>query len=220
MAKFIAEGAIYQEAEVVKMMPKRAVFRMVMQTCEEINQNKRMYPRRVLTEGINNCKDRIKSRALYCELDHPLPTGNEQHDGIRQTTVLLKEASHIIRDYEWNGNKLVGELETLTTHNGKQLLALLHDKTAVGLSMRGMAELERKDNVSVVQAPLYIICFDAVSRPSHRGAIVDFSNMKFESYNMINEGCTTICIGGTCYLPNYFDKLVETEVIKFSKRWV
>jgi len=79
-----------------------------------------------------------------------LPTTNEQIDGIRQTTVSLKEVSHIIRDYEFRKNHLVGEMETTSTPNGQILFGLLQDKTGVGFSMRGLAELERgTDNYSI-----------------------------------------------------------------------
>lgn len=221
MSNFIIEGAIFQEAQIIKSDPKKAIFRMTMQTADEINQNRRMYPKTVLGDAMNQCKERMARRAMLGELDHPVPSGNESYDGVRQTTVQLKEASHIIRDYEFKGNHLIGELETASTPNGQIFLGLLKDRSGVGLSMRGMAELERRNEVNVVKAPLYIITFDAVSLPSHRSAVVDFNEMRFESLNLIQESCGTICTpNGQCFLPDYFDKLVESKVIKFFDRWV
>lgn len=221
MSHLIMENGILQEANVIKMETSKAIFRMIGQTFGDVNQNKRMYPESVLKEAIKNCEERLRGRRMSGELDHPLLTGSEQIDGIRQTTVMLKEASHLIRDYEWSGNKLILELETLTTRNGKDLLALLRDKVTVGLSMRGMAELDVKNNIKIVKSPLYIITFDAVSNPSHKSALVDFSEMKFESVNMLTESCGVVCTpDGHCYLPEYLDKLIETKVIKFCKRWV
>ena len=63
-----------------------------------------------------------------------------------------------------------------------------------------------------------IVAFDAVSQPSHKAAVVDFNQMRFES-TMLTENAGMICADGTCYLPNYFDKLVETKVIKFFEKW-
>jgi hypothetical protein len=85
-----------------------------------------------------------------------------------------------------------------------------------------MAELEKKNNINVVQSPLYIITFDAVSLPSHRSATVDFNEMRFESKNILSESCSgTICLpNGVCYLSNYVDMLIETKVIKFFDRWI
>lgn len=218
----IIEGAIFQEAEIVKTQPSRAIFRMTMQDADMVNQNKRLYPKKVLTDAMKNCEDRIKRRAFLGEVDHPVPTGQSAFDSVRQVTVSLERASHLVRSYEWKGNRLVGELETTTTEYGKNLFALLKDKCGIGLSMRGMAELDRQTNYNVVKAPLFIITFDAVSLPSHKSAVVDFNEMRFESLSILTESRSgVICTpDGRCYLPNYFDKLVETKVIRFFDKWV
>jgi len=215
----IVEGSLFSEAKVVNSDSSRAIFRCPIQTVDEVNQNHRMYPSTVLKEGMGNCDSRMRRRAFYSELDHPLPTGNQQIDGIRQTTVSLERASHIIRDYEFNGNFLMGEMETLSTEKGKNLHALLRDKTGVGFSMRGLAELERLQDHNVVKAPLLIIAFDAVSMPSHKSAVVDFNEMKFEQ-SMLFENCGVICTDGRCFMPDYFDKLIETRMASFFDRWV
>lgn len=218
--KLIIEQHIFSEAEIIKSTPTKAIFRCPIQSVDEINQNHRLYPSTVLKEGMGNCDSRMKRRAFYSELDHPLPQGNDQVDGIRQTTVSLKEVSHIIRDYEFKGNHLVGEMETTSTPNGNILFGLLRDKTGVGFSMRGLAELDHLPDHNVVKSPLTIIAFDAVSMPSHRTAIVDFNEMKFEHHMLTESKCGIICIDGHCFLPDYFDKLIETKVIKFFDRWV
>ena len=219
MGNLIIEQAIYQEAQVVKSTPNKAFYRMILQTVDEKNQNKRIYPKDVITEALEGCKLRMQRRSFYGELDHPFPMGNEEYDGIRQTTVSLKEASHIIRDYGFDGNRVMGELETLSTPNGKTLLGLLHDKTGLGISMRGMAELDRRSDGNYVKSPLTIISYDSVSLPSHAAAIVNFNEMTFEA-SVLTENQNTICIDGICFLPNYFDKLVEKKIIKFTKKWV
>ena len=219
MSNFIMEQAIFQEGELVKVDPKKAIYRMTMQTVDEINQNKRMYPRNVLSEGMDQCVSRMKRRAFFGELDHPCPQGNDEFDTIRQTTVMLKEVCHIIRDYEFRGNRLVGEIETTNTPNGLILLGLLKDRTGIGLSMRGLAELERRPDYNEVKGPLTIIAFDSVSLPSHASAVVDFNEMKFESH-LIQEKAGLVCIDGKCFLPEYFDKLVEKKMITFFNRWV
>jgi hypothetical protein len=178
-----------------------------------------MYPSKVLGEGMTNCDSRMKRRAFYSELDHPIPSGNDQIDGIRQTTVSLKEVSHIIRSYEFKNNMLYGEMETTSTPNGSILFGLLKDKTGVGFSMRGLAELERLQDHNVVKSPLTIIAFDAVSMPSHKSAVVDFNEMNFESH-MLMEDKGMVCIGDKCFMPDYFDKLIENKVITFFDRWI
>lgn len=219
MSYFIQESAIYQEANVINKTPGKAIFRCTVQTEGEINQNKRMYTRSVLDEGMQGCEPRMKSRAFLSELDHPFPQGNQVFDQIRQTTVSLKETSHLIRSYEWKKNHLVAEMETLSTPNGSRLLNLLNDKVGVGFSMRGLAELERLQDYNLVKSPLTIIAFDSVSQPSHKAAVVDFNEMTFEE-TMITEQAGLVCLDGRCFLPDYFDKLVETRSIEFFKRWI
>ncbi|MCK5606007.1 hypothetical protein KAR91_29180 [Candidatus Pacearchaeota archaeon] len=219
MSVYIQEGCIFQEAEMIKTGPGKARFRMTLQTVDEVNQNHRLYPRDVLTDGMENCKERMGRGAFFGEMDHPFPSGNDQFDTVRQTTVSLKEVSHIIRDYDFRGNHLVGELETSSTPNGAILHGLLKDQAGLGMSMRGLAELERLEDHNVVKDPLMVVTFDAVSLPSHKAAVVDFNEMKFES-NMLTEQNGLVCLDGRCFLPNYFDKLIETRVIEFFKGWL
>jgi len=226
MSKLILEGSTFQEAELLKVEAKKAVFKMTIQTADEENQNHRIYPKKVLSKAIENCRPRMKTRSFMGEADHPVPSGVDQHDGVRQTTVMLKEVSHIITDYEWKGNKLLGKFETVDTINGRNILGLLKDRIGIGVSMRGMAELSKENNISIVQDPLYIITFDLVSLPSHRSAVVDFNEMRFESKTFLHESFScnkegTICTpDGKCYLPEYFDRLVESKIITFFDRWV
>ncbi len=219
MSALIIEQSIYSEANIVEKTPGKAIFRCPIQTVDEVNQNNRMYPSAVLSEGMGNCDSRMKRRAFYSELDHPIPSGNDQVDGIRQTTVSLKEVSHIIRAYDFQKNLLYAEMETTSTPNGNILLGLLNDKTGVGFSMRGLAELERLQDHNVVKSPLTIIAFDAVSMPSHQSAVVDFNEMTFESHMLMEEN-GLVCVGDKCFMPDYFDKLIENKVIKFFDRWV
>jgi hypothetical protein len=217
---FIIEGSLFSEAKMVKETPSKAIFRCPIQSVDEVNQNHRFYPSGVLAEGMTNCESRMKRRAFYSELDHPIPTGNEQVDGIRQTTVSLEKVSHIIRAYEFNNNHLIGEMETTSTPNGAILLGLLRDKTGLGFSMRGLAELERKQDYNEVKSPLTIIAFDAVSVPSHKSAVVDFNEMKFEQSMLFESPSGLVCVNGRCFMPDYFDQLVESKVIQFFTKWV
>ena len=225
MSYFIKESAILQETQDVKMIkPNKARFRMVLQTVDEENQNHRVYPKTVLAEGLGDLRNsgRIENRAFCGELNHPLPTGNEQFDAIRQTTVDLERISHVITDYDIVGNKIIGEVETTSNDCGQNLLALLRDRIGLGMSLRAMAELNRnyKTGVSTVKGPIYIVGYDSVSNPSHKSAVVNFNEMRFEA-SMITENCDgVICYGGKCYLSNYFDKLIETRMIEFVQRWI
>lgn len=237
-SNIISESAILQEAEVIKTKPNKAVFRMVMQTADEINKNKRYYPLSVLKEAMTEFEEECISKGQsLCEMDHPLPTGDYNVDMIRQTQVMIGNVASIIRDYEFRGTKLIGELETLSNRKGIDLKNLLLDKVGIGLSMRGLAEIEKSGNINTVVSPLHIICYDHVLRPSHQASVVSFNDVQFmesldiiektkcknktRKINNIIESSNFICTSdGMCYLPNYFDKLVEKKIIKFLDRMV
>ena len=223
----IIESAILQEPKIVKETPNKAIFRLVLQDCDTPNRNKRIYPLKVVREALDNCQDRIKNRSFMGELDHPMLTGDNNIDGMRQSSLMLSNVSHLVRSIEIDGNIVKGECETLTTPSGKILLGLLTDKIGLGMSMRGMGEvLKGSGGYSTVQGPLSIVSYDAVYRPSHAAAVVDFNEMKFSESSFIHESniienkSGNICIGNTCYLGNYFDMLVESTVIQFFDKWV
>lgn len=235
MTYFLSEQSIIQEADVVQNRPNRCIFRMAIQSADDENRNHRIYPFSVLNDAIQRCMPIAKSRSFYGELDHPIPTGNANFDEVRQTTVLLKESSHVITDFEWRGKILWGQFETLSNRHGQDVAGMLRDKTGVGCSMRGMAELERKNGKAIVQNPLIIITYDLVSSGSHTVAKVDPREITFESLtkmknkHVIYESLSgikekengLICTSdGVCYLPDYFDKLVETNIVQFVNEWV
>ena len=104
----IQERAIYAQPEKVKKYTDgKVIFDTYLQEADTKNQNKRVYPKDVLQEGLKRVADKIKARSFFGELDHPISS-----DQIRQTTVLYKEVSHIIREVGWDGNLLRGTVET------------------------------------------------------------------------------------------------------------
>ena len=221
---FIMEAPIYQEPKIVKNKPNKAIFRCTIQSVDTINKNNRLYPRAVLKESLHAADPRIKNRGLTGELDHPCPTSDDNFNMARQSVVSLEKVCHLIRDYEFRGNLIVAEMETLLTPNGSILLGLLRDNVSVGFSLRGLASLEKKTNYNEVIGPMHLISYDAVSTPSHAEAVVNFNEVNFmESINLLKESLDgkTICTSdGVCYLTEYFDKLVEQKIVKFTKRWV
>jgi len=96
----IESSTILSEAKIVSQTPSKAIFRCPIQTVDEVNQNHRLYPSGVLKEGMGSCDGRMKRRAFYSELDHPLPSGNQSVDGIRQTTVSLFHILFVIMNLE------------------------------------------------------------------------------------------------------------------------
>jgi len=190
----------------------------VLQTVNDVNRNKRLYTKEVLEEGLKKIKDKLKEGSLLGELDHPT-----DRNPSRQFTVLYKESSHRIREVGWEGNRLIGIVETLSTPNGKILKALVEDKVPIGFSFRGVGDVQpiteggRKYNKVV--GPIHIVTWDAVSYPSHKEAkmirITEGDVLKVHKkmgQKVLMEGfdfqeCDgLICTrDGVCYLPDVFE---------------
>lgn len=210
----ISEAAVFAQPEKVKkFLDGKVVFEAYLQEANVKNQNKRMYEKNVLNEGMKRINDKIDRRAFVGELDHPIT-----EDQVRQTTVLYKEASHLVREWGWDNNLLKGVVETLPyTPNGKTLSGLILDRIPVGFSLRGLADLEDHGSYQRVLDPLIIISFDSVSEPSHtKATIQEIRNEHVvriikESNNLVH------CSNGKCYLVDYFDELIERQFLKLDK---
>lgn len=210
----------------------------VLQTVGDINRNKRRYSRNLIESGMEKVDDRIKDGSFLGELDHPV----SKEPG-RQVTVLYKEASHRIVEYGWDGNKLVGVLETLRTPNGKILKALAEDGVPIGYSFRGMGDLRQmSENGGVVYevvGPLHIVTWDAVSHPSHAEArllkitgpvqrkLKETTDQMYKESKILHEQSGIqernglICTSeGICYLPNQWDELVDKRVVNLVKKFL
>ena len=170
----IVESPVLGNPKILKSSKKtndRLRMECILQTVGDINRNKRKYTKKPLQEAIEKIYPRIKERSLLGELDHPI-----SKDPVRQVTVLYKEASHTILELGWDGNKLIGVVETLRTPNGQIMKSLVEDNIPVGFSFRGMGDLreivEAGTKVFEVVSPIKIITWDSVSYPSHSSAKV------------------------------------------------
>jgi hypothetical protein len=131
-------------------------FRGKFQEAEQVNKNKRLYPRVVLDENVKRLEETVKSRGLVGELDHPT-----------DSIIHFKEASHIITKLWWDNNTLMGEGQILNTAHGKQLKALLDDGVRIGISSRGVGNGKvNEDGILVIGESYKLITFDAVADPS------------------------------------------------------
>jgi len=216
MSNLLIERAVFQIPEKVKKYTDdKVIFEAYLQEAEEPNQNKRVYPKEVLVDGLNKISEKVQRRSFLGELDHPISTNQ-----IRQTTVLYKEVSHIIRETMWQGNLLRGVIETTPyTSNGKTLGGLVLDRVTVGFSLRGLADVQDNGGLQQVMAPLIMICYDSVSEPSNNKATIQ--EIRNENLvRVVSESKNLICTAdGRCYLPDLFDQLVERKLIKLKKRW-
>lgn len=146
-------------------------FEACLQTVGTVNRNRRLYTKGLLDEGIQSVRSRIDDGSFLGELDHPVST-----DPVRQFTVLYQCVSHRIRDAGWDGDRLMGVVETVSTSKGRDLRGLITDDIPVGFSFRGMGDLksikEAGQEYQQVVGPLQVISWDSVSYPSHEGAYI------------------------------------------------
>jgi len=212
---FISEVTSVQVPEVIKESKegksRKLTFVACLQTCGVVNSNRRIYPTEVMKPVIDAAKQRAQGRSLLGELDHPLDESPN-----RQVVVSLSQASHLITSLWFSGNEILGKGETLTTPNGAILYSLIKDKVPVGFSLRALGNLEpskEQDGVFVVSNPLFLVTYDAVSKPSHPEAVI--RQVMTESYRVCTNGiCTKYDADG--YLDFLYHQLLREELGKYG----
>lgn len=139
----------------------KIVVRGILQKADTLNQNGRVYPMTILEREVRNYQKLISERRAVGELDHP-----------EESTVSLKNSSHLITSTQWDGNTLIGEVEILNTPSGLILQSLIESNIKLGISSRGVGSVEKKGDYHVVQDDFQLICWDFVSEPSTTGAFM------------------------------------------------
>jgi hypothetical protein len=133
-----------------------------MQRCEAPNQNKRIYPRRLLQREYSNLEKTVREGRATGELDHP-----------DTSTVSLERVSHVIREMGWEGDVWMGRIEILPTPCGKIAETLIESGITLGISSRGVGSTSTNESgLDVVQDDFTLVCFDLVQEPSTHGAFM------------------------------------------------
>lgn len=203
----------------------KVVFEAILQSADTRNQNKRIYPRDVLEDGIRRVQQKIDDRRLVGELDHPISDNQ-----VRSTTVEYKSVSHLIREVFWDGAYIKGVVETLPyTPCGKIMSGLIADRIPVGFSLRGLADVNDEGGYQKVVAPLVVITWDCVSEPSHQGSLVTCVREEGlvreakdnKVLKVLTEAKNLITLSnGKSYTPNTLDMLVEQKIIQLAKMYM
>lgn len=164
----------------------------ILATAEVKNGNGRYYSKELWNREMEKYKDLIKERRSLGELDHP-----------ESSVVNLKNVSHLIRDYNWDGDNVMGVIEILPTPSGNILKELIKNGVTVGVSSRGMGSLQDVGGVMEVQDDFELLCWDFVSTPSNPGSFMGVLQEGKQSieydYTKINQIITEIlCSKGSC----------------------
>jgi hypothetical protein len=165
----------------------------ILATAEVKNGNGRYYPKDLWEREIDKYMSCVKENRATGELDHP-----------DSSIISLKNVSHIIRDIQWNGDKVIGKIEILPTVSGNILKALIENNVMVGVSSRGMGSLKPLGEGTLeVQDDFELLCWDFVSTPSNPGSYMNLVKEGLEhkqsQYIKVNSILTDIlCANGTC----------------------
>ena len=171
---------------------KPLVVEGILATAEVKNGNGRYYSRDLWEREMQKYSQLIKQRRAMGELDHP-----------ESSIINLKNVSHIISDYWWDGDNVMGKIEILGTPSGQILEALIKNNVTLGVSSRGMGSLEQNGNVMEVQDDFELLCWDFVSTPSNPGSYMsvlregkEHSTVNYSKVNSIIH--EILCSKGSC----------------------
>jgi len=155
-------GLNYDKKQITELKEKKVpiIVAGVLQRADALNQNKRIYPRRVLEREVENYKKAVMEGRAAGELDHP-----------DSSIVSLENISHIVREIWWDGNDVCGKVEILNTPKGRIAQELMESGVQLGISSRGVGEtMKNESGADVVDESFLLVCFDLVSEPSTQGA--------------------------------------------------
>ena len=165
----------------------------ILATAEVKNGNGRYYSKELWERELAKYKDLIKERRSCGELDHP-----------ESSVINLKNVSHLISEFRWDGDNVLGIIEILPTQSGNIVKELIKNGVTVDVSSRGMGSLEQNGNVIEVQDDFELLCWDFVSTPSNPGSfmhevIKEGKETLIYDYNKVNQIVREIlCSKGSC----------------------
>lgn len=136
------------------------------------NANGRIYPTNVLRQAVEEIQEDITSRRVLGEFDHP-----------PDAKIHLDRVSHLITKLWMEGDTVYGECEVLeNTIHGKQLKALFEANVNVGISSRGVGDMETTihegEEYYQVLPGYTFVTFDIVAEPSVYGSYMSVLESK------------------------------------------
>lgn len=134
---------------------------------DEINQNNRIYDGQDMDRALREYKEKfIDSCRAYGELDHPF-------DEEQSLYVELKNSSHLFTEYRREGNYIYSKAKIMDTPNGGIAKAIIDAGGKLGISTRGIGDIEERNGKPIVINYEFITMGDYVHDPSAPGALLD-----------------------------------------------
>jgi len=153
----------------------RVKFKARLQTANQLNNNKRMYPTETLQEVYNQLKPKVDSGKLLGELDHPQVMTTDKNGQLkRSSTILLQNTCVHFLDMTFDGTNIDAVCQTTTNRAGLDAYAFIKDGVTIGFSLRAFGEVEKDPmgNIRVIPEGIKAITYDLVSMPSHGNALI------------------------------------------------
>jgi len=150
-------------SEAKKDGSKASVLQGVFMQAEEVNRNRRVYPKNVLESAVEvYVREQVNTNRAVGELNHP-----------EGPSVNLDKVSHKITSLVFEGNNVVGRAEVLNTPMGQIVKGLLDGGVQLAVSSRGMGSVKEKSGVSYVSEGYILSTVDIVQNPSAPQAFVN-----------------------------------------------
>lgn len=131
---------------------------------EIVNRNGRLYQKSMMESVVSKYNDdKVSKSSAYGELNHA-----------QGATINLDRVCILIKELNWNGNDVIGKARITETPMGNIVKGLLESGGQVGVSTRGLGDLEkRSDGIMLVKPGYYLAtAADVVSDPSAPSAWV------------------------------------------------
>jgi hypothetical protein len=134
----------------------------ILQRADTLNQNGRIYPKKILEKELRNYQKLIRERRATGSLDHT-----------DSSIIELTTVSHLVTEAWMDGDIIYGKVEILPTPHGDTLRNLVEANVTVGISSRGVGTTKSDMNGhQIVQEDFQLICWDFVSEPSTPGGFM------------------------------------------------
>jgi hypothetical protein len=129
---------------------------------EKRNRNGRIYKHKIIERECNSFQSLIKNHESLGELDHP-----------DSSAIDPKSSAILIEELQMDGNFAIGKAKVLHTPNGIIVSSLMRDDVRLGVSSRGVGDLDADNYVT---ENFKLITIDVVLQPSCQDAYVDAVN--------------------------------------------
>lgn len=156
----LMESSISSKPKVIQDTASSVTFVANLQESSAPNRNGRIYDKDALDNALRHYSvaEKLRHKTFYGEAGHPL-----SEDPKRQMYIDQRNISHIVTKVWWEGEMLMGEVETSATEAGRDMRGLIRQGSDVSFSMRGMSDnVTRKGQYMHVGGPILLCSYDWV----------------------------------------------------------